>query len=298
MSTATVDTSDITDDLLDHVPDHSAIHVTGEDPFDVTELAQQDGILFFDFETVPDESRFPRLELVIVEGSSVDLAEEIKKNAPEIKELVGSLSDEQLDQLTALEASNKSRKGVFDAITSEQKSRTDGFAKWLKSCSTSPLKGRIVAAGFAIGEGEPHSIIATNDDEERALLAAFWQLLERERVRCGYNILAFDDEFAGFRSVILGVQPSKQLNRKKYNNREAIDLQQRLFPSGLSQAESCKTVAFALGIDIPAGRDRDGSHVWPLWEAEMYDEIAEYVRSDVYVEQQIYYRIGGVFTDQ
>ena len=295
--TTTEDTSDL-DDLLD-MPDSlqpASVHVDGPDPFDISEHLKQSGFLTFDFETVPDESRFPRPEEVEIDEIARDFSVIVSGGASDVQDVIPALSDSQLIELREAEAGiKKPRKSVLDAIAKEQKARVEVFSKWCKSCSTSPLKARICAFGFAVGDNEPHAIISTNDDEERELLRAFWQLLNHCEIRCGYNIHAFDDPLAMFRSVIHKVESARPLSRKKFNNREAIDLQQRLFPSGLNSAESCKTVAKALGIHVPAGLDMDGSQVFPLFEAGMYDEIAEYVKSDVVVEREIYRRCGSLF---
>jgi len=302
MTTLTEDTSDI-DVLLSEspqlVPAASSVHMSNTDQFDISEYLKQSGILTFDFETVPDESRFPRPEAIVVDEIARDVAEIIKGSVSSVTDTISALSDDQLKELHAVESeSTKPRKGVFDAIAKEQKARVDVFANWLKGCSTSPLKARTCAFGFAVGDNDPASIIATNDDEERELLKSFWKLITHCEIRCGFNIHAFDDPLAMFRSITLGINPPRPLSRKKYNNREAIDLQQRLFPLGLGSAEKCKTVALALGIHVPAGIDMDGSHVFPLYEAGMYDDIAAYFKSDVIVEREIYRRCGSLFAGE
>lgn len=251
-----------------------------------------DGILFYDLETVPDESRFPRPKEHEPTGAVIDFGAAATWGVGDFKPVCQSSTDEQLADLENWEREGKSRKGVLDLIKSTRDGRTAAFSTWMKKCSVSPIRCRIVALGYAIGDGEPTSITATNDDEERQLLTAFWGLVDGDRIRSGYNILGFDDVVVGMRSIILGVTPSRRLDRRRFNNSEAIDVMLRLYPSG--QAEPCKDVCRALGIEIPAG-DVDGSHVFRFFEAGMMGEIADYVRSDVAIERELFNRIGDVF---
>lgn len=270
------------------------------------------GIFIYDFETVPDESRFPRPEPEAVpervsypDREDIDLNDVVKEGVPKIKSIIEShLSDSQLNELLSLEKAAKSRKGVVDAInaalgadeaavadTNFRNQKTE--EAWRKEGSVNPLKARIVAFGWAYREGEIHTMTATNDDEERAILKQFWLLVTQCKRRCGYNILHFDDMLAVIRSLVLGVEIPRALDRRKYSNREAIDLMVALFPSGSPQ--KCKDVVRLLGIEPPAG-DVDGSQVFELYQQGKIKEIGEYVGSDVYVERELYLLLVDALT--
>jgi len=254
------------------------------------------GTLFYDFETVPDESRFPRpVAIEREDAADVDLNDLVRGNLPEIKKRIDDgLSIGQLNALIAIEnQSKKPRKGVLDAAESAMSAGDDEIAAWRKECSVNPFKARICAFGWTQRGDAVHSMTSRTDDEERAILEQFWNLVGRAHRRCGYNILGFDDALAVARSIILDVTPSQRLDRRKYGNREAIDLMTALFPSG--SAQKCKDVCKALGIQIPAG-DMDGSQVFDLYEAEKMQEIADYVMSDVVIERELHDRLVDFIT--
>lgn len=248
------------------------------------------GTLIFDFETVPDESRFPR-PVAKVHTDIVDLEDIITGGVPDVvKQIELGLSPEQLADLEKLEReSKKPRKGVLDAIASAVNASGAEFAAWKKDCSVNPFAARICAFGWAVGSDSPQSMMARTNDEERAILRKFWELIESSKKRCGYNIFGFDDMLAIVRSMLLKVQPSRPLDRRRYGNREAIDLMLTLFPA--SGAKPCKDVCHALGIVPPAG-EMDGSKVFDLYEAGDMASIAKYVESDVAIERELLIQFG------
>ena len=244
------------------------------------------GIMTYDLETVPNESIFPAPEEQTPAGISTPLEEVSGLAVTKLDKILIHATDEQLMQLRQIETDkSKPRDGAFKAIDKTLKDRKENFAKWLKSNSVDPFRCRIAALGWAIGEGEPRSLIARNDDEERVLLQAFWRLLGRERTRCGYGITRFDDPIMINRSIALKVDQPRPLLLKKYGNAEAVDLEQLLFPHG--QPKKCKDVARAWGVNIPCP-EMDGSKVYAAFKEGNFDLIGKYVRSDVSVERDIH----------
>lgn len=265
------------------------------------EDSRREGILFFDVETVPDETRFPRPktpEPVTLGKDLTDVLSNPKHTVGQIEELLRrNPVKEEIDAIEAAERSGKNRKGVLDAITLARTGGNPEFVEWTKY-SLHPLRCRIVTIGWAVGKNPVRSIVATSDDAERLLLRAWWMLIgDPERQHCGFNTLGFDLEVLCFRSLILGVNPTRSLNRSKWDsNREAIDLYQKLFPFGSPSGggADCKSICRALGIEIPAG-DMDGSQVLGLWDAQDFDAIGRYVESDVAIERELFYRTANVF---
>lgn len=249
--------------------------------------SMREGIMVYDLETIPDEGRFPPPEMLTPSGVGMPLEAVIAQKLTDFTKTIATATDDELLELRTLESSSsKPRDGAFKAIDSILSGRTDEFDKWKKSCSVDPFACRIVAFGWCIGDGEPRSLTATNDDEEQRLLHAFWSLLGRDRVRCGYGITRFDDAIIINRSIAYRIEVNRRLNLKKFGNTEAVDLEQFLFPHG--QPKKCKHVAKAWGINIPCP-DMDGSKVYDAYKAGEIDRIAEYVRSDVAVERDIYH---------
>lgn len=280
------------------------------------------GMMFFDFETVPDESKWPRpsetdipkpeFDPYASDFESLDVAGFFKVNSTAAAVTAtlkaNKYSQTQLLDLRSFEQSQPGKSGnrstVLKAIAAEleygdkivadwETEFKTAFDKWKKECSVNPIKARICAFGWAIGAtGEVHRMTARSDDDERAICEKFWELVRNGRQRCGYNIFNFDDLLIGIRSLILGVTPSIKLQRKKFANDQAVDLMVRLFPSG--NASKCKDVCYSLGIDIPAG-DMEGSQVFDLFEDGDMDAIGGYVASDVAVERELYFKLCEVF---
>jgi hypothetical protein len=248
------------------------------------------GTFVYDFETVPDESRFPRPVPSAAEEKELDIGKTLGGTIAAITEVIESgLSPEQGGGGgDAEKATAKPRKGVIDTITRALKAEADAFEMWKKQGSVNPFRAKIVAMGWVDSSPQgvkPKSMTARTEDEERAILQTFWKLVDTKTRRSGFNILGFDDLLAIVRSLILNVPPSRPLDRRKYGNREAIDMMVHLFPSGGSQP--CKDVCGAMGIVPPAGEDMDGSKVFDLYEAGDMEAIATYVESDVVIELEL-----------
>ena len=255
-------------------------------------------VFVFDLETIPDESRFPRP--VPVEKAKrpdcpgFDVAKTLALTVPHIKATVPSLSEGQLRSLADAEsAQKKPRAGVLDAIDAQIKlDNADDFElamdEW-KKLSFNPFGCRIVALGI---KSAKHTItmLAKNDDEERALLNVLWSHIQRFQIRCGYNITGFDDAVLIYRSMILGIDATQRISRKKFGDRQSIDLMTVMFPT--SQAQKLKEVCRMIGIVPPAGYEMSGDKVFDLVESGDWDGIANYVSSDAVIEFELYSRLA------
>jgi len=254
-------------------------------------------VFVFDLETIPDESRFPRpvrVEKVKRTAAAVDLAKLVTQTVPAIKAKIPTLSEDQLNKLTELEnGMAKPRSGVTDAIASQialdnADDHEAAMNDW-KKLSFNPFGNRIVALGIRSAK-HMVTMIAKTDDEERELLRVLWDHVHKFRVRCGYNITAFDDAVMVFRSMLLGVDAPSPISRKKFGDRASIDLMTSLFPSG--QAQKLKEVCRMIGIVPPAGYEMSGDKVFDLVEAGDWDGIAAYVESDAVIEFELYRKLS------
>ena len=255
------------------------------------------GVFVFDLETIPDESRFPRpvrVEKVKRPSIACELSKIVTQTVPQVKSWIPKLSEEQLNQLADLENGlKKPRTGVLDAI--EEQKRIDdaddfeaAMAEW-KKLSFNPFGCRIVALG--IRSAKHHvTMLAKSDDEERELLRVLWKHIARFKTRCGYNITGFDDAVLVMRSMLLGVESSQLISRKKFGDRASIDLMTVLFPSG--QAQKLKEVCRMLGIVPPVGYEMSGDKVFDYVEAGRWQEVADYVESDAVIEFELYQRLS------
>lgn len=248
-------------------------------------------ILFYDFETVPDEDRFPR-PTPPESDHPFSAPDAIAMTVEKIKKAI--IPKATLDHLDAMEdcenQREKPRAGVLDAIVSRRNSITGAEETWRKDCSVSPFKCKIVALGYSFGPvGEIQAMLARKPEDEVEILRFYWKIVNGRR-RCGYNVVAFDDLVAIARSCILGIEPTMHLDRRKYNNRQVIDIQTMLFPN--QSASKCKEVAEALGLDVPAG-DSSGADVHEWVEQGHWQMLSDYVKSDVHVERSLYYLLSN-----
>lgn len=255
-------------------------------------------IFVYDLETVPDESRFPRP--VRVEKvkrpdlPGISLAKLVTLTVPAIKSQIPKLSEEQLTSLHESESnSKKPRVGVLDAIDSQivadnADDHEIAMMEWRKH-SFNPFANKIVALGI---EARGHSVtmIAKNESEERELIRVLWEHIANYETRCGYNITAFDDAVLIFRSMLLGIDAPRKIARKKFSNRESIDLMLAMFP--VSTPRKLKEVCKELGIVPLAGYEMSGDQVFDLVEAGDWDGIAKYVHSDAVIEFELYRRLN------
>jgi hypothetical protein len=255
------------------------------------------GVFVFDLETVPDESRFPRpvrVEKVKRPNFPVELEKLVTQTVPAITAKIPVLSEEQLPKLQELEEGmKKPRSGVLDAIAKQiALDNVDDYetamAEW-KKLSFNPFGCRIVALG--IRSAKHHlTMLAKNDDEERDLLRVLWSHISKFKTRCGYNITNFDDAVLVMRSMLLGVDASERISRKKFGDRASIDLMTCLFPAG--PAQKLKEVCKMIGIVPPAGYEMSGDKVFDLAEAGDWSGIAAYVESDAVIEFELYHRLS------
>jgi len=255
------------------------------------------GVFVFDLETIPDESRFPRpvrVEKIKRPAAAVDLVKLVTQTVPNIKAKIPTLSEEQLNKLTELEnGMAKPRSGVLDAINQQLAiDNADDFeaamTEW-KKLSFNPFGCRIVALG--IRSAKHHvTMLAKNDDEEREILRVLWKHINQFKTRCGYNITGFDDAVLVMRSMLLGVEASQRISRKKFGDRASIDLMTVLFPT--SGAQKLKEVCRMLGIVPPVGYEMSGDKVFDYVEAGRWQEVADYVESDAVIEFELYQRLS------
>lgn len=261
------------------------------DPFESTDdyLTHHRGQYFiFDIETFPDESRFPRPTVTSRERREWDLVKLQAQNAETIvKDLkTGLMQEDQLADLLQLEnSSKKPRSTVSKEIMKAIEDLDSDMKDWQNDGSLDPWKGKIVAFSWSfLGEETVHTLTAQNADEERFILSMFWAL-QSAGTRVGYNIKAFDDQFIVVRSMLLGVEPSCQMETGRYS-KQSKDMMQLLFPD-MQRAKKCKDVAAMLGIPVPAG-DIEGSHVFGLVESGDWDTLHKYSNSDVVVEKAMF----------
>ena len=247
-------------------------------------------VFVYDLETVPDESRFPRPvepEKVVKPDAAVDLEALAQGTIPQITAKVPILSDNQLQALLGIEQAGKNRAGVVKAVNEQLQSGGSDYPAQLdewKRLAVNPMTCRVVALGVH-ASGWKLNMVARNEDEERHLIETLWKCVSNFGTRAGYNINSYDDLVLVSRSIVLGIDATKRLDRRKFGNKQSIDLMTALFPSG--SAQKLKDVCRYFGIVPPAGYEMDGSQVLDLVDAGDWGKVADYVASDAEVEWEL-----------
>ena len=126
--------------------------------------------------------------------------------------------------------------------------------------------------------------------EESAILREFWETATDVDLFVGFNVLEFDLKFIMQRSIVAGVQPTKQLNFARYRSDSIYDVMAEWELWGRDMI-SLDALARALGIESPKG-DVDGSKVYDYYLAGRLDEIYAYCLKDVMTTREIYRRMN------
>lgn len=279
--------------------------------------------IFFDLETIPDQSRMAKFNLPPLPSAPRSLE---PSECPDVEQLLaGKIEDIEtaltgiapqgiwLDRLEAAEhqgigrpkpkdtaAKPTGRVGVLKAISKCRNSlrdAQDAAEARRKLLATTPEYCRIVAMGWAtLNGGNVQAALATDDDSERDLLDRFWKLVAPTGWKLiGYNVLHFDLPVIFVRSAILGVPPSRHFDLKPWGN-DILDLFLLRFPKGKGnndQPGKLKDLASLLGIPVPAD-GVDGGDVEELYRTNP-KRLLEYVRSDVEVTRELYAKLRGFF---
>lgn len=261
--------------------------------------------LYFDIETVPDESRMERFGLEPLPTARPRTPRAIMqsvsdargKSLEEIRKALFDLNPEEswLAEFEAAEKSDKKpRKGALDMISEirEQDQRIAAAAEdRRKLLAVTPEFCRIVAIGLCRGTETIETAVADGESvTEIDLLESFWSDAEDCHPLVGFNILGFDLPVILIRSAIRGVRPTRKFDLRSWGT-DCIDLMAARYPKG--PARGLKDLARIYGFDVPAG-DVDGSQVWRLYQ-ENPAKLAEYVASDVHLVRQLHSFYRGLF---
>ena len=165
-------------------------------------------------------------------------------------------------------------------------------AEEAKKLALDALSGRIVCISFiVVDEFKAQSAVSIVSDDEAKLLIDFWSILRRENIKSfvAHNGLSFDLPYIWKRSVINKVNPSIQLDLRRYRSDFVYDTMcvwGNWEPRG---NPSLNALARGLGIGAKSG---SGDQVLQLWREGRYKEIAEYCLQDCWLTYQCYGRMN------
>jgi DNA polymerase elongation subunit (family B) len=160
------------------------------------------------------------------------------------------------------------------------------FDTFFRNTSFQGEFGRIFCIGYAV-DSEPASSL---DGDEKEILRKFWSLAKNATLFIGHNVMDFDLKFIYKRSIILGVQPSKDLSFARYRSNPIFDTMCEWEKWG-GKGVGLHRLCLALGLTSPKEKGIDGSKVYDYFLAGKGSEIIEYCKRDVEATRKVYKRM-------
>ena len=320
-----------TPDVLDwELDEEDTVEIRSVEPAEPTQVQQSQQpqgnkttvgsrpALYLDFETAPDTERMelfglpplPEVQPVRSSAECPDPATTLIGSLDLVERKILDLNpdDSYLELLIAAENTlPKPRAGVAklcDSIKKQRIATAGAEGERRKLLSVTPEYCRIVAFGFAVGDGPTGSYLAADCDlpggvancwsgmTEKQIVEEIWEKIRTASQVIGFNVLQFDLQVLKVRSVLLGVEPSRWLNDSPFSNRDVCDLMLARFGKG-GKPMKLKQLARLYGVPVPAG-DTDGSDVERML-AEDPAAVHRYVQSDVEVTRSLHRKWSGVF---
>ena len=185
----------------------------------------------------------------------------------------------------------------------EENAESMAIETWLKT-GLNGIAGEICSIAWAFDDGPVKC--ATRDDQktEAYVLNTFFADLRDETkpgegafpsyLWVGHNIIEFDIRFIYQRLVINGIQPEIQIPiNDRHGSRHVFDTMVQW--SGWRDRAKLDDIFYALQIDLGEEWDDvievDGSQVWDMFKAGLYEKIARYNCYDVEKTRQVYRRM-------
>ncbi|MFD2918760.1 3'-5' exonuclease [Terrimonas rubra] len=164
--------------------------------------------------------------------------------------------------------------------------------------------GKIVCISCGVisgnGDAKQLTIKSFSGDDEKTLLAAFAQMLQKwtngePRFLCAHNGKEFDFPYLSRRMIINHIPLPQLLNTSGKKPWEVghIDTMELWKFGDFKSYTSLNLLAVSLGIPTPKD-DIDGSQVWEVyWKDKNLPRIVTYCQKDVVTVAQIYLRLNG-----
>lgn len=151
------------------------------------------------------------------------------------------------------------------------------------------MTGRVVCVGMLIDDGREAKEITFAGEDEVRIITGFWHALKPGDALVGHNVLDFDIRFLQQRSWILGIQPSRILDTRRYYTADVIDtLQLWTNWSGNKKGVTLDALGSALGCGRKTG---EGARVAEWWAVRDIDSIKKYCREDVQLTYRVFCRL-------
>src|ERR1700758_1830318 len=151
------------------------------------------------------------------------------------------------------------------------------------------MTGRVVCVGMLIDDGREAKEITFAGEDEARIITGFWNALKPGDAVVGHNVLDFDIRFLQQRSWILGIQPSRTFDTRRYYTANVIDtLQLWTNWSGNKKGVTLDALGSALGCGRKSG---EGAKVAEWWAVRDIDSIKRYCADDVRLTYGVYCRL-------
>ena len=151
------------------------------------------------------------------------------------------------------------------------------------------MTGRVVCVGMLIDDGKEVKEITFAGEDEARIITGFWDALKPGDTVVGHNVLDFDIRFLQQRSWILGIQPSRTLDTRRYYTADVIDtLQLWTNWSGNKKGVTLDALGSALGCGRKTG---EGARVAEWWAVRDIDSIKKYCCEDVQLTYRVFCRL-------
>jgi len=151
------------------------------------------------------------------------------------------------------------------------------------------MTGRVVCIGMLMDDGNVATEIVLADEDERRMITGFWNAMRTGDVIVGHNVLDFDLRFLRQRSWILGIQPSRAFDTRRYYTADVVDtLQLWTNWSGNKKGVTLDALGAALGCGRKTG---EGANVAQWWAEDDIDRIKKYCGDDVQLTYRVFCRL-------
>lgn len=201
-----------------------------------------------------------------------------------------------IETLPAADKQTKLLRKLFDKKNSEFSQ--EKFDEFLQKTNFDGAFGRILCIGYAVDDESPQNFY--NEDNEKKTLREFWDLVNAISLTprnaqypdygvqfIGHNVMDFDLRFIYQRSIVLGVQPSYELNFARYRNYPIFDTMKE-WVKWSNTSVGLEYLALALGIPSPKDEGIDGSQVAEFYKNGKIEDILKYCQRDVQTTREIY----------
>jgi 3'-5' exonuclease len=150
------------------------------------------------------------------------------------------------------------------------------------------MSGRVVCIGMLIDDGQIVTEITLANEDERRLITEFWRIVAPSDVLVGHNVLDFDLRFLRQRSWILGIEPSRKVDIRKYYSRDVIDTLQLWTNWGNKKGVTLDALGLSLSCGGKAG---SGANVARWWGERDIESIKSYCQEDVRLAYRVFCRL-------